>query len=124
MDRSRVPTAYTQRLTDYLSGGTLDPLLDLFAEGATVERYIWGEPPRVYCGIEQIEESLLRLPPVGGSFHIRDVRIEPDAVHARFFTQGFPYPLSGMYRFELNEVGQIARLYISARYSTAHAKKK
>jgi hypothetical protein len=38
-------------------------------------------------------------------------------VHARFCTRDFPYPLRGMYRFELTPHGQIAHLYIAARYS-------
>ena len=124
MDRSEMPAAYAGRLTAYLSGEPIGPLLALFAEKARVERYIWGEPPRIYSGIEQIEESLLRLPPVGGSFHIRSIQVEDDAVHARFFTRDFPYPLSGMYRFELDESGRIARLYIAARYSRARARKE
>ena len=119
MIKSHVPFLYAERLTDYLAGGVIDPLLALFSHQARIERYVWGEPPRVYCGIEQIEESLLRLPPVGGSFHVRDVRMEEDVVHARFFTRDFPYPLRGIYRFELDESGRIARLYIAARYSAS-----
>ncbi len=118
MDRALVPTVYAQRLTAYLAGGSLKPLLTLFAEDATVERYVHGEPPRTYCGIEQIEESLLRLPPIGGSFHVIDVRVQENVVHARFHTHDFPYPLRGMYRFELTPYGQIARLYIASRYAS------
>lgn len=117
MDRARVPATYARRLTAYLSGGPMAPLLALFAPHARVERYVFGEPPRVHCGIEQIEESLLRLPPVGGSFHVRGVRVEQGSVHARFFTRNFPYPMRGLYRFEINDCGQIVQLYISAKYS-------
>ena len=121
MDRDLLPTTYAQRLTDYLAGGTIEPLLSLFDERAIVERYVYGEPPRTYNGIEQIEESLLRLPPTGGSFHITDVHLEEDAVHARFVTHDFPYPLRGLYRFELTPSGHIARLYVAARYNRAAA---
>jgi len=124
MDSATVPTIYVQRLNDYLAGGAVHPLLALFHEDATVERYVYGEPPRVYSGLEQIEESLLRLPPVGGTFHISDVHIEEDAIHARFFTRDFAYPLSGFYRFELTESGKIARLYTAARYSRKHKQNK
>lgn len=119
MDKAKVPIAYVQRLTAYLAGETVDPLLALFSESACIERYVLGEQPRVHCGLEQIEESLLRLPATGGSFHVADVRQEAAVVHARFFTRDFPYPLQGFYRFELTSSGQIARLYISARYSAA-----
>lgn len=117
MDSVLVPTIYVQRLSAYLEGGTIHPLLTLFHEHAVVERYVYGEPPRVYNGIEQIAESLLRLPPTGGSFHVTDVYVEEDVVHARFFTREFPYPLRGMYRFELTPDGHIAHLYVAARYS-------
>ena len=113
-----MPTIYTQRLTAYLAGGSPKPLLTLFAEDATVERYVYGEPPRTYCGIEQIEESLLRLPPIGGSFHVQSVHVQENVVHARFYTHDFPYPLRGMYRFELNPSGQISRLYTASRYAS------
>ena len=116
MDEVLVPTIYVQRLNDYLAGGDLAPLLTLFHESAVIERYIHGEPPRVYAGIEQIEASLLHLPPTGGCFHITDVRVEAEAVHARFLTRDFPYPLRGMYRFELTPGGQIAHPWIAARY--------
>ena len=119
MDRALLPAIYVQRLTAYLAGGSVKPLLTLFAEDATVERYVHGEPPRTYCGIEQIEESLLRLPPTGGSFHVKGVRVEENVVHARFYTHNFPYPLRGMYRFELTPSGQIARLYTASRYAKA-----
>ena len=122
MDRVLLPATYAQRLTDYLAGGTIEPLLSLFDEHAVVERYVYGEPPRTYCGIEQIEESLLRLPPTGGSFHITDVHIEEDAVHARFVTQDFPYPMRGMYRFELTPSGHISHLYVAARYNRPAAR--
>jgi hypothetical protein len=111
-----MPATYVQRLTAYLAGGGVAPLLALFHEHAAVERYVHGEPPRVYRGIEQIEESLLRLPAIGGSFHIDDVHLEEDAVHARFSTRDFPFPMRGTYRFELTHDGQISRLYIAARY--------
>ena len=117
MDEVLVPTIYVQRLNDYLAGGDLAPLLTLFDESAVVERYIHGEAPRAYAGIEQIEASLLRLPPTGGCFQVVDVRVEGRVVHARFCTRDFPYPLRGMYRFELTPHGQIAHLYIAARYS-------
>lgn len=120
MDSATVPAIYVQRLNDYLAGGTVRPLLALFDKEATVERYVYGEPPRIYSGLEQIEESLLRLPPVGGTFHISKVHVEEDAIHARFYTRNFAYPLSGFYRFELTERGQIARLYTAARYSRKH----
>jgi hypothetical protein len=116
MDKVLVPTIYVQRLNAYLAGGTLGPLLTLFDENAVVERYVHGEPPRAYCGIEQIEESLLHLPPIGGSFHAIDVHVHEETVHARFFTRDFAYPMQGMYRFELTPSGQIARLYVAARY--------
>jgi hypothetical protein len=116
MDEVLVPTIYVQRLNNYLAGGDLAPLLMLFDESAVIERYVHGEPPRIYAGIEQIEESLLHLPPTGGCFRVVGVRIEGEAVHARFFTRGFPYPLRGMYRFELTSRGQIAHLWIAARY--------
>ena len=116
MDKARMPTTYVQRLTAYLAGGGVEPLLVLFHEDAVVERYVHGEPSRVYQGLEQIEESLLRLPPIGGSFHIDDVHLEEDAVHARFSTRGFPFPMRGTYRFELTFDGQISHLYIAARY--------
>ena len=112
-----MPTSYVQHLNAYLAGGTLKPLLMLFDENAIVERYTYGEPPRVYCGIEQIEESLLRLPPVGGTFHVSGVYVQENTVHARFYTRDFVYPLRGMYRFELTPSGRIARLYSAARYS-------
>lgn len=117
MDEVLVPTIYVQRLNDYLAGGDLAPLLALFGESAVIERYVHGEPPRVYAGIEQIEESLLHLPPTGGCFHVVDVRVEGQTVHARFRTRDFPYPLRGMYRFELAPNGRIVHLYIAARYS-------
>jgi hypothetical protein len=117
MDRVLVPTVYVQRLNAYLAGGAVQPLLMLFDEHATVERYVHGEPPRVYRGIEQIEESLLRLPPIGGTFQVIDVHIEEDAVHARFVTHDFPYPMRGMYRFEVSASNKIARLTVAARYS-------
>jgi hypothetical protein len=116
MDKILIPTVYAQRLSAYLEGDSLRPLLSLFDEHAIVERYIYGEPPRVHAGIEQIEESLLRLPPIGGSFHIADVHVDESTVHARFYTCGFPFPMRGMYRFELAPNGHIARLYIAARY--------
>ena len=116
MDKAQIPVTYVRRLTDYLGGHSIEQILELFAEDACVERYVWGEPPRRFCGIEQIEESFLRLPPVGGSFHIENTYVEQDAVHAWFFTQGFPYPLRGVYRFELDGAGQIVRLYIAAHY--------
>ena len=115
-----MPAAYAERLTAYLAGGTPQPLLALFAENAVMERYVYGEQPRVYSGLEQIEESFLRLPPTGGSFHVYDVYVQEDTVHARFFTHNFPYPLRGMYRFELAPSGQITRLYIAARYKAQH----
>jgi hypothetical protein len=121
MDSHIVPTVYVQRLNDYLAGGGLHPLLALFHEDATVERYVYGEPPRVYSGLEQIEESLLRLPPIGGTFHITDVHVEDDAIHARFHTRDFAYPLSGFYRFELTASSKIAHLYVAARYSRKHS---
>ena len=68
MDRILLPETYAQRLTAYLAGGRIEPLLSLFDEHAVVERYVYGEPPRIYCGIEQIEESLLRMPPIGTPF--------------------------------------------------------
>ena len=117
MDRVLVPTVYVQRLNAYLAGGAVQPLLTLFDEHATVERYVHGEPPRMYRGIEQIEESLLRLPPIGGRFHVIDIHVEEDAVHARFLTQDFAYPMRGMYRFEVLPSGKIARLTVAARYS-------
>jgi hypothetical protein len=117
MDRTLVPTLYAQRLTAYLAGGEIGPLLALFAEGALVERYVYGEPKRVYCGLEQIEESLLRLPPIGGSFHVTGIHLEKDAVHARFATQDFAYPMCGTYRFELDHNGLIQKLYVAARYA-------
>jgi hypothetical protein len=116
MDEALIPTIYVQRLNDYLDGGDLAPLLTLFDGSAVVERYIHGEPPRAYAGLEQIEASLLHLPPTGGCFRVFDVRVEEQVVHARFYTRGFPYPLRGMYRFELTPRGQIAHLYIAARY--------
>jgi hypothetical protein len=118
MDRVQVPALYARRMTDLLAGGAIQPLLSLFDEDAVVERYVYGEPPRVHRGIEQIEESLLRLPPIGGSFHITGVHIEDDAVHARFATRDFPFPMRGTYRFELTPTGKIARLYIAARYDS------
>ena len=117
MDRALLPATYVQRLTEYLAGGSVKPLLTLFAEDATIERYVHGEPPRTYCGIEQIEESLLRLPPTGGSFHVERVRVEDNVVHARFYTHDFPYPLRGMYRFELGPSGQISLLTIASKYA-------
>jgi hypothetical protein len=114
-----MPTVYAQRLTAYLAGGAIKPLLSLFDENAVVERYVYGEPPRTHQGIEQIEESLLRLPPIGGSFHITGVHVEEDAVHARFATRDFPFPMRGTYRFELTPSGKISRLYIAARYDSA-----
>jgi hypothetical protein len=117
MDRTLVPTLYAQRLTAYLSGGQLKPLLSLFEEDAVVERYVYGEPKRVYCGREQIEESLLRLPPIGGSFYVTGIHLEKDAVHARFATRDFAYPMCGTYRFELGPSGRITRLYVAARYA-------
>jgi hypothetical protein len=119
MDKVLLPATYAERLTAYLGGGAIEPLLSLFDEHAVVERYVYGEPPRTYNGIEQIEESLLRLPPTGGSFRITDVHVEEDAVHARFVTQDFPYPLRGLYRFELALDGRIAHLYVAARYHRA-----
>ena len=119
MDKVLLPETYAERLTAYLAGGTIEPLLALFDEHAVVERYVYGEPPRTYCGIEQIEESLLRVPPIGGAFHITDVHIEEDAVHARFVTRDFAYPMRGLYRFELTPGGRIARLYVAARFNRA-----
>jgi hypothetical protein len=116
VDEVLVPTIYVQRLNDYLAGGDLAPLLTLFDESAVIERYIHGEPPRAYAGLEQIEASLLRLPPTGGCFQVTDVRVEGQVVHARFATRDFPYPMRGMYRFELTPRGRIAHLYIAARY--------
>ncbi|MBN1642317.1 MAG: hypothetical protein JXA09_13865 [Anaerolineae bacterium] len=116
MDEVLIPTIYAQRLSAYLQGESLYPLLALFDEHAVIERYIYGEPPRKHVGIEQIEESLLRLPPIGGSFHVVDVHVDERTVHARFYTRGFAFPLRGMYRFELTPGGRIARLYIAARY--------
>jgi hypothetical protein len=116
MIETQVPVAYVRHLNAYLAGGSPAPLLDLFADGARVERYVLGEPPRVYAGREQIEESLLRLPPTGGTFHVVDIRAEGEVVHARFYTRDFPYPLRGVYRFELDRAGAIARLYTSAKY--------
>lgn len=116
MDEVLVPTIYVQRLNEYLAGGDLAPLLTLFDKSAVVERYIHGEPPRAYAGTEQIEASLLHLPPTGGCFQVFDVRVEDQVVHARFYTRDFPYPLRGMYRFELTPRGQIAHLWIAARY--------
>jgi hypothetical protein len=124
MDRDRVPALYTRRLTDFLAGGAIQPLLSLFDEHAVIERYVYGEPPRIYRGIEQIEESLLRLPPIGGSFHITGVHVEQDAVHARFATRDFPFPMRGTYRFELTPEGKIARLYTAARYDSRARKPK
>ena len=116
MDKVLIPTVYVQRLNAYLQGDSFEPLLALYDEAAVVERYIYGEPPRVHAGIEQIEESLLRLPPIGGSFHVYDVRVEESTVHARFYTRDFPFPMRGMYRFELGADERIVRLYIAARY--------
>jgi hypothetical protein len=124
MDRDLVPVVYAERLTDLLAGGAAQPLLALFDENAVVERYVYGEPPRVHRGIEQIEESLHRLPPIGGSFHITGVHVEHDAVHARFATRDFPFPMRGTYRFELTPAGKIARLYIAARYDGTARKTK
>jgi hypothetical protein len=115
--KTQVPIIYARRLNRWLSGEPLGALDDLFAESARIERYVLGEPPRVYSGLEQIEESILRLPPIGGTFHITDVRVENNTVHARFHTRNFPYPMRGLYRFDLDPSGHIARLYISARYS-------
>ena len=117
MHKTQVPVAYVERLNQHLSGHPLDCLSDLFAPGARVERYLLGEQPRVYYGIEQIEEMFLRLPPVGGSFQVTDVQVEADTIHARFHTRDFPYPMRGTYRFELDSSGRVARLYISACYS-------
>ncbi|MBN1933640.1 MAG: hypothetical protein JW934_03190 [Anaerolineae bacterium] len=117
MDNAQIPTQYAECLTDYLNGGAIEPLLALFAERARIERYVWSEPPRIYVGLEQIEESLLRLPAVGGAFHITDVQVEGNVVHAWFITEKFAFPMRGTYRFELNEVGQITELYISAAYN-------
>lgn len=116
-DRAQIPACYVERLTDYINGGPVAPLLALFAQDARVERYVWGEPPRVYVGLEQIEESLLRLPAVGGAFCVTDVYVEGDAVHARFVTVDFAFPMRGTYRFDLNEAGQIVALYTSAAYN-------
>ena len=116
MDMVKVPTLYADLLTAYLNGGALEPLLLLFDDAARVERYVWGEVPRIFCGLEQIEESFLRLPAVGGTFHITDVQIEGQVVHAWFVTEQFAYPLRGLYRFELTEEGKIVRLYTSAAY--------
>lgn len=116
MDRVQVPTLYADLLTGYLNGGALEPLLSLFDDAARVERYVWGEAPRTFCGLEQIEESFLRLPAVGGMFRITGVQVEEQVVHAWFVTERFAYPLQGMYRFELNEQGKIVRLYTSAAY--------
>jgi len=99
MENARIPTAYAEHLNAYLSGGSVEPLLAMFADDACVERYVLGEPPRVFCGHEQIEESLLRLPAVGGAFHISDVQVEGRVVHAWFITENFAYPLRGTYRF-------------------------
>jgi hypothetical protein len=117
MDKAHVPVAYAQGLTERLAGHDPELLLELFTESAVVERYVLGEKPRSYSGLEQIEESLLRMPPIGGSFHVTDVRVEESTVHARFHTHDFPYPMRGLYRFELDASGRIIRLYISARYS-------
>jgi hypothetical protein len=124
MDRVLVPTLYAQRMTDFLAGGAVQPLLSLFDQDAVVERYVYGEPPRIHHGIEQIEESLLRLPPIGGSFRITGVHVEQDAVHARFATRDFPFPMRGTYRFELTPSGKIARLYIAARYDSTARKRE
>jgi len=117
MHKTQIPVVYVRRLNAYLAGGPLPAMRDLFADDACIERYVLGEPPRVHCGIEQIEESFLRLPPIGGSFHVTDVRVEADTVHARFYTRDFPYPMRGVYRFELGPRGRIRHLYISAHYS-------
>jgi|GEM_PF-4638518 len=117
MDGRQIPVQYVKCLNDYLNGGELAPLLALFAEHARIERYLWPEPPRVYVGLEQIEESLLRLPPVGGTFQITEIQLQGHTVHAWFVTQNFAFPMRGTYRFELNEAGQIVELYISATYT-------
>ena len=123
MENARIPTAYAEHLNAYLSGGSVEPLLAMFADDACVERYVLGEPPRVFCGHEQIEESLLRLPAVGGTFHITGVQTEGSVVHAWFVTENFAYPLRGTYRFELDDEGKIARLYTSAAYNRSAAAK-
>lgn len=115
--KMQIPVAYVRQLNRSLAGNQPLGLADLFADHACVERYVIGEPPRIHCGLEQIEESFLRLPPIGGSFHVTDVRAEESAVHARFFTRDFPYPMRGVYRFDLDAQGRIARLYISAKYT-------
>lgn len=117
MDKELIPALYVQRLTAYLAGGKLEPLLSLFVPHAVIERYIHGEPPRTMAGLEQIEESLLRLPPTGGSFHAHQIYVHKDTVHARFYTRDFPYPMRGLYRFELAPDGRIVRLYVAARYN-------
>lgn len=121
METVYIPAIYTERLNAYLAGGPLEPLLAMFADDACVERYVLGDPPRIFCGYEQIEESLLRLPAVGGVFHITAVQVEGCVVHAWFVTENFAYPLRGTYRFELNDEGQIARLYTSAAYNRSAA---
>ena len=117
--KTQIPLAYVRLLNHSLAGSAPESLDDLFAPNACVERYVFGEPPRVHCGLEQIEESLVRLPPIGGSFHVADVRADGTTVHARFFTRDFAYPMRGIYRFELDAQGRVARLYISAKYTTA-----
>jgi hypothetical protein len=119
MDKAQVPTLYADLLTAYLNGGMIEPLLSLFDDTARVERYVWGEAPRIYCGFEQIEESFLRLPAVGGTFRITDVQVEGNVIHAWFVTERFAYPLRGTYRFELNDQAKIVRLYTSAAYCRA-----
>lgn len=121
MDAGRIPFEYVERLNACLVGGDLAPLLALFAEHARVERYLWNEPPRVYVGLEQIEESMLRLPPVGGTFQITHVEVQGHTVHAWFITQNFAFPMRGTYRFELNQDGKIVALYVSAAYNPDNA---
>lgn len=116
-DGAQIPTRYAECLTEYINGGAIAPLLALFAEDARVERYVLGEPPRVCVGLEQIEESLLRLPAVGGAFRVTDAHVEGNTVHARFVTVDFAFPMRGTYRFDLNEAGQIVALYTSAAYN-------
>jgi len=123
MDRREVATDYARYLTDYLAGGPLEPLLTLFCPDACVERYVYGELPRRHCGLEQIEESLIRLPPVGGSFQIQGVRREGETVHAWFYTRDFPYPLRGRFRFDLDGEGRIVNLYIAAKYDATAAER-
>jgi hypothetical protein len=113
----QIPVKYVRQLNRRLAGEPPLGLTDLFADNACVERYVFGEPTRIHCGLEQIEESCLRLPPIGGTFHVTDVRDDGSTVHARFFTRDFPYPMRGVYRFDLDDWGRIVRLYVSAKYT-------